>query len=596
MLAPDSVLIGSYRYWEVGLSILISVLSSHSSLALTGRVNDTRGWRRFTWFVGGGAAMGIGIWSMHYTAMMSFRLPVPVQYDWPTSLLSLVIAIAASVGALIVASRATMAPHRAVIGGLFMGGAIVGMHYMGMASMRLPATDHYSPRRVTLSVLIAIVFSWLALQLAFHFRNEASSVNLQRAGSSLLMGAAISAMHYTGMAAVTFTFSGVPPDLSHAISISALAIGGIGLVTLTGLEIYILVSLVDRLREKTALMDKLFEQAPEAVALTTTDDHVTRVNKQFTRVFGYSMNEAVGHRLSKLIVPDDAIDEYKRFVAEAARGERVESEAVRHRKDGSRIYVSVVRVPVSLPGGQVVTYAIFRDITESKKAEEQLKTTSEQLRALSARLQSAREEEATRIAREIHDQLGSGLSIVKWDIELIEKDLIQVLGRGQLSNTRERIPAIKRIIDDLINMTRRISGELRPSALDDLGLVAAIRWHAREFEGRTGIVTQVGSSFEDIHLTREQSTAVFRIFEEAMTNVMRHAQATQVDIKLEKENGELESTIRDNGRGITAAEQSDRLSLGLLGMRERASLIGGRVDIANSEGKGTVVTLRVPVA
>src|SRR5882672_3666297 len=124
MLAPDSLLAGSYIYWEVGLSILISVLASHSSLALTGRVTGTRGWRRFTWFVGGGAAMGIGIWSMHYMAMMSFRLPVPVQYDWPISLLSLIIAIAASVGALIVASRATMAPHRAVIGGLFMGGAI----------------------------------------------------------------------------------------------------------------------------------------------------------------------------------------------------------------------------------------------------------------------------------------------------------------------------------------------------------------------------------------------------------------------------------------------------------------------------------------
>jgi signal transduction histidine kinase len=253
-------------------------------------------------------------------------------------------------------------------------------------------------------------------------------------------------------------------------------------------------------------------------------------------------------------------------------------------------------VPVFLPGGQVATYAIFRDITERKKAEEQLKTTSEQLRALSARLQSAKEEEAARIAREIHDELGSGLSAVKWDIELIERDLIQVVGRDQLSSTWERIPAVKRVIDDLINMTRRISGELRPSALDDLGLVAAIRWHAREFEGRTGIVTQFDSSFEDIDLTREQSTAVFRIFEEAMTNVMRHAQATQVDIKLEKENGELELTIRDNGRGITEAEQSDRLSLGLLGMRERASLIGGRVVIANSEGKGTVVTLRVPVA
>jgi two-component system, NarL family, sensor histidine kinase UhpB len=126
--------------------------------------------------------------------------------------------------------------------------------------------------------------------------------------------------------------------------------------------------------------------------------------------------------------------------------------------------------------------------------------------------------------------------------------------------------------------------------------VAAIRWHARQFEERTGIVAHLDSSLEDIDLTQPQSTAVFSIFEEAMTNVMRHAQATQVAIKLEMGNGELLLTIRDNGRGIAEAEKSDRLSLGLLGMRERASLIGGQVDITSSEGKGTVVAVSLPVA
>jgi PAS domain S-box-containing protein len=346
MLTSGSVLIGSYNYWEVALSILISVLSSHSALALTGRINDTQVWRRLTWFAGGGTAMGIGIWSMHYTAMMSFRLPVPVQYDWPTSLLSLIVAISASVGALIVVSRATMTARRAFVGSVFMGGAIVGMHYTGMASIRLPAMTHHSPWLVSLSVLIAIGFSWLALQLAFHFRDEVRGETLAKAASSLLMGAAISAMHYTGMAAVTFTFTGARSDLSHAVSISSLAMGGIGVVILTVLEICILISLLDRLRKQTALMNELFEQAPEAVALTTTGDQVTRVNKQFTRVFGYPMDEAVGHRLGELIVPENTRDEYKRRVAEAARGERVEAEAVGQRKDGSRLLISVVRVPV----------------------------------------------------------------------------------------------------------------------------------------------------------------------------------------------------------------------------------------------------------
>jgi signal transduction histidine kinase len=245
---------------------------------------------------------------------------------------------------------------------------------------------------------------------------------------------------------------------------------------------------------------------------------------------------------------------------------------------------------------RVKNQELIHEITERNFAEGRLRVTSEQLRALSARLESAKEEEAARIAREIHDELGSVLSALRWDLELIEKELDQEEGDERPSKVRVKIAAMKGVIDDTINAIRRISAELRPSALDDLGLVAAIRWHARQFEVRTGIVTLLDSSFEDIDLTHQQSTAVFRVFEEALTNVMRHARATQVDIKLEMKKGELLLTIRDDGRGITEAEKSDRLSLGLLGMRERANLIGGLVDIAKGEGKGTVVTLRVPVA
>jgi len=245
---------------------------------------------------------------------------------------------------------------------------------------------------------------------------------------------------------------------------------------------------------------------------------------------------------------------------------------------------------------RVANEELRKEIIERKSAEEKLKATSEQLRALSAKLQSAKEEEATRIAREIHDELGSALTALNWDLELIEEDINQEEGDERSSKVRVKIAAMKGVIDDTIDAIRRISAELRPSVLDDLGLVAAIRWHGREFEERTGIVAHLDSSLEDIDLTQQQSTAIFRIFEEALTNVMRHAQATQVDIKLEKENGELELTIRDNGRGITEAEKSARRTLGLLGMRERANLIGGQVDITGSERKGTVVSLRIPVA
>ncbi len=280
-----------------------------------------------------------------------------------------------------------------------------------------------------------------------------------------------------------------------------------------------------------------------------------------------------------------------------AAGQPSENELRVQRADGVYRWILGRFVPLRDESGKIVKwYGVSTDINDRKRAEQKLNAITEQLRALSARVEFAKEEEATRIAREIHDELGSGLTTLKWDLELIEEDLIQGMGGDQISKARETIAAMKGVIDDTITVIRRVSAELRPRALDDLGLVAAIRWHVEQFEQRTGIITHLDSSLEDIDLTQQQSTAVFRIFEETMTNVMRHAQATQVDIKLEKENGELELTIRDNGRGITKAEKSDRLSLGLLGMRERANLIGGRVDIANGEGKGTVVTLRVPVA
>jgi PAS domain S-box-containing protein len=267
------------------------------------------------------------------------------------------------------------------------------------------------------------------------------------------------------------------------------------------------------------------------------------------------------------------------------------------RPDGDeRIVHSRGQIVSDQDGSPIKVLGATQDVTELKRAEEKLKATSAQLRALSQSVQSAREEEATRIAREIHDELGSSLSRLKWDLELVGKEYLQVEGVANLSKLQEKITAMRALIDDTIDAIRRISAELRPSALDDLGLLAAIRWHARQFEVRTGIVTLLDSSFEDIDLTDQQSTAVFRIFEEAMTNVLRHAQATQVDIKLEVENADLLLTIRDNGRGITEAEKTNRLSLGLLGMRERATLIGGRLDIEGSEEGGTVVTLRLTVA
>lgn len=225
-----------------------------------------------------------------------------------------------------------------------------------------------------------------------------------------------------------------------------------------------------------------------------------------------------------------------------------------------------------------------------------LKANSEQLRALSASLEAAREEEGTRIAREIHDELGAALSSLRWDLEDVDEAISRLGERSQVEELRKKIAAMMRLTDTTVNTVRRIASELRPIGLDDLGLVAAIEMQARQFQERTGISIQCDCALEKVELSRDKSTTAFRIFQEALTNILRHAEATRVNIQIKEEEGEFILTIRDNGRGITNEEKSGQRTLGLLGMRERVHLIGGKIDINGLAGKGTVVTVRIPIS
>lgn len=265
--------------------------------------------------------------------------------------------------------------------------------------------------------------------------------------------------------------------------------------------------------------------------------------------------------------------------------------------DGTVRWIQDRSFPIRDQAGNVYRIAgIAQDITERKLAEEQLKTNSEQLRALMARLRSAKEEEGIRIAREIHDELGSALTSLRWDLEGIDRTFTETASPQLSPHLHEKIEAMLDLIDGTVNVVRRISSELRPSVLDDLGLAEAIEWQAQQFQARTGIVCHYDCLVESDEIGQERSTAIFRIFQEALTNVLRHAQATEVHIKLEKLAGEIVLTISDNGRGISDREQRALHSLGLLGMRERAHLIGGKVEITSSEGFGTTITLHVPVS
>jgi len=235
----------SYNYYLVALSVVISTFASYTALDLAGRVTAARGRVRLAWLAGGACAMGMGIWSMHYIGMLAFRLPITVFYDWPTVAASLLCAIFASGVALFVVSRPRMGLTLAGLGSATMGIGIAAMHYTGMAAMRLRAECSYSPILVTVSVVLAVVISLVALWLSFTLRDGHSRPWKKRV-SAVLMGAAIPVMHYTGMAAAGFHASDVTPDLSHAVNISSLGVASITIVVFFILGVTLLTSVVDR--------------------------------------------------------------------------------------------------------------------------------------------------------------------------------------------------------------------------------------------------------------------------------------------------------------------------------------------------------------
>ncbi|MFN0088339.1 MAG: response regulator [Blastocatellia bacterium] len=227
---------------------------------------------------------------------------------------------------------------------------------------------------------------------------------------------------------------------------------------------------------------------------------------------------------------------------------------------------------------------------ERRKAERELKESYERIRLLAAHLQSVREEERKRISRDVHDELGGMLTGLKIDIQRLASELAKVsppLG--------SRACEMLGIVDEMVQTVRRIATDLRPGVLDNLGISAAIEWQARDFQSRTKIYCELTAPFENVQLDNDRSTAVFRIFQEALTNIARHARATRVTISLSTKNGNLLLKVQDNGRGITENEQNNSKSLGLLGMRERASVIGGSLEIAGAPFRGTLLTLEMPV-
>ena len=327
------------------------------------------------------------------------------------------------------------------------------------------------------------------------------------------------------------------------------------------------------------------ERMNEGAAVLSSDHTVLHCNGRFARFLGTALQSVIGSSMRDLVWPDDhsKLDALLRRAAQRnCRGEI----RLRSRK-GAPLSVHLSLNPLRLGSTRAVCL-IASDLSETKRAEQELRASSEQLRNLTAHLLSVREEERTRISREVHDELGQSLTAVKMDLAWLAGRL-----PGRNGPTLKRIRSTGQLVDGIIQSIRRISTELRPAVLD-LGLAAAVEWQVQEFQARSGIQCKVRLLTREV-VASNASTAMFRICQEILTNVARHARATRAEVVLQKQRDRLVLLIRDNGRGFDQADPSLSKSLGLMGMGERAAILGGQVNISSVPGKGTTVSAWIPL-
>jgi PAS domain S-box-containing protein len=337
------------------------------------------------------------------------------------------------------------------------------------------------------------------------------------------------------------------------------------------------------LQESLAHWYSLVQNAPDTIMTLERTGKIVFVN---TPLWGCSVNALIGTRIFDH-VPDAERLKVRRCFNRVFKSEQ-RSQCEIARAEGDRqLWFALSFGPAKIAGGSGLTTLLIRDVSEQKRSEEIMRASSEQLRDFAARLDAVREEERTRVARELHDELGQLLTILKLDLSWVHRKLS---GNGEL---RKKMKGMIAHVDDTIQRVRRISSELRPPILDDLGLGAAIEWQASEFQKRTGIRIQVMEA-DNVVLPQDAQAATFRVVQEALTNVIRHAAATRVRLVLKSESHAVRISIEDNGKGMTGEQMKDAKSLGIVGMKERIARLSGEFNIFSEPGKGTRLDITIP--
>ena len=349
----------------------------------------------------------------------------------------------------------------------------------------------------------------------------------------------------------------------------------------------------ERRQERIAIAEQavLLELTQDSVFVSDIEGRVQFWSRGAEVMLGYSKADAAG-KIAHDLLCTEFPQPFTEIMAELMRVGHWDGDLILTTKGGRRV-VAAGRWALqwSKRGKPPRVLLVNSDITERKRVEDLLVLQTEQLRALAERLQCVREEDRKRIARDLHDQIGQILTAIKMDMSWISRHLPQSEAEV-LARLRESIE----LIDDGVKAVRTICSGLRPGVLDDLGLVAAIDWQAREFASRNNVLCEVSLPPVDLHLGGDRATATFRIFQECLTNVIRHADAKHVRVALSQEDENIVLVVEDDGIGFRAPDFSNTLRhLGLLGMKERAQFCGGDVQISSFPGNGTTVTVRVPM-
>ncbi len=609
-LPVSPTLAGTYSPTLVAVSVMVAVLASYVALVLASRVIAATGGARLAWLLAGAVAMGAGIWAMHFVGMLAFRLDNrPITYDAVHLILSVLVAIAASGFALWVVSLGAGTWRPLALGAVAMGGAIAGMHYLGMAGLHTTATLTWRPELVAASIAIAVLASGTALGLAAWFQSdESSATQLRRRLAAVVMGCAVAGMHYTGMAAARF--HPLPPGTEAAVEGGAetdvVATAGLALLvvvaTLLILGVALAGSVADRYLRRLEAEHRRVRASEAALAEAQRLSHTGSWTRsllrpqeghwsvEWYRIFGLdpSRGPPSVQDIRDRLHPEDA-PRVEELVRHAIR-EKTDFEAeyrVVH-PDGSIRHIHGVAHPVVGASGEVVEFVgTVIDVTERKRAERAVRRARDRL--LQARF-TAMFEERTRLAREIHDTLLQGFTGIA--LQLVAATS-RVPGPPEaVAALRDLVALAQRTLED----ARQAIWDMRAPTLGGGDFPATLRSVAEDGVRGTGLTLDCTVEGVPRQLDPRVEAVVFRVEQEAIANVVKHAAARTVRLVLSYGTRGMQLSVNDDGRGFAVEPDFHAYGghWGLLGMRERASQIRAKLSVRSAPGHGSEIVIRVP--